>query len=100
MGMIDEDLETDLETEYLPEGGHRIGGLMDDHGIAQIARDLTAAEQEIKDELEGRSVEASENKGREEASKSFQVVSGDMFSRVRDPVSLNRINSFIRCTEL
>ena len=86
MGMIDEDLETDLETEYLPEGGHRIGGLMDDHGIAQIARDLTAAEQEIKDELEGRSVEASENKDREEASKSFQVVSGDMFSRVRDPV--------------
>lgn len=86
MGMIDEDLETDLETEYLPEGGHRIGGLMDDNGIAQIARDLTAAEQEIKDELEGRSVEASENKDREEASKSFQVVSGDMFSRVRDPV--------------
>ena len=44
-------VEADLESEYLPEGGHRIGGLVDDHGIAQIARDLTAAEQEIKDLL-------------------------------------------------
>lgn len=86
MGLLDEELTHDLGSEYLPEGGHRIGGLVDDHGIAQIARDLTAAEQEIKDELEGRTSEASESLSREEAAKSFQVVSGDMFSRVHDPV--------------
>ena len=86
MGLLDEELTHDLGSEYLPEGGHRIGGLVDDHGIAQIARDLTAAEQEIKDELEGRTAEASESVSREEAARSFQVVSGDMFSRVHDPV--------------
>ena len=86
MGMLDEELEADLETEYLPEGGRRIGGLVDDHGIAQIARDLTAAEQEIKDELEGKEVEAAETQSREEAIRAFQVVSGEMFSRVHDPV--------------
>ena len=59
---------------------------MDDHGIAQIARDLTAAEQEIKDELEGKEIEETEAQNREEAVKAFQVVSGDMFSRVHDPV--------------
>ena len=86
MGMLDDELEVDLETEYLPESGRRIGGLVDDHGIAQIARDLTAAEQEIKDELEGRAVEAAENQSKEEAVRAFQVVSGDMFSRMHDPV--------------
>lgn len=86
MGMLNEDLEVDLASEYLPEAGRRIGGLVDDHGIAQIARDLTAAEQEIKDELEGKTVEAAENQAREDAVKSFQVVSGDMFSRVHEPV--------------
>lgn len=86
MGMLNEDLEVDLASEYLPEAGRRIGGLVDDHGIAQIARDLTAAEQEIKDELEGKTVEAAENQAREDAVRSFQVVSGDMFSRVHEPV--------------
>lgn len=84
--ILDEELIADLGSEYLPEGGHRIGGLVDDHGIAQIARDLTAAEQEIKDELEGRTAEKAEKISREEAAKAFQVVSGDMFSRVLDPV--------------
>ncbi len=86
MGMLDDELDADLESEYLPEGGRRIGGLVDDHGIAQIARDLTAAEQEIKDELEGRAVEAAENQSKEDAVRAFQVVSGDMFSRMHDPV--------------
>lgn len=86
MGILDEELTADLGSEYLPEGGHRIGGLVDDHGIAQITRDLTAAEQEIKDELEGRTAEEAEKIIREEAAKAFQVVSGDMFSRVLDPV--------------
>ena len=86
MGLLDDELEVDLETEYLPENGRRIGGLIDDHGIAQIARDLTAAEQEIKDELEGRSVEEAENQTKEDAVRSFQVVSGEMFSHTQDPV--------------
>ncbi len=86
MGMLDEELDADLETEYLPESGRRIGGLVDDHGIAQIARDLTAAEQEIKDELEGKAVEEAEAQSRGEAVRAFQVVSGDMFSRVHEPV--------------
>lgn len=86
MGLLDEDLSVDLGSEYLPEAGKRIGGLVDDHGIAQIARDLTAAEQEIKDELEGKEAEETDRLDKEEAAKTFQVVSGDMFSRVLDPV--------------
>lgn len=86
MGLLDEDLSVDLGSEYLPEAGKRIGGLVDDHGIAQIARDLTAAEQEIKDELEGKEAEETDRLDKEEAAKAFQVVSGDMFSRVLDPV--------------
>ena len=84
MGLLDEDLTVDLGSEYLPEAGRRIGGLVDDHGIAQIARDLTAAEQEIKDELEGKEADEAEAIDKEEAARSFQVVSGDMFSRVFD----------------
>ena len=86
MGILDEDLAVDLGSEYLPEAGRRIGGLVDDHGIAQIARDLTAAEQEIKDELEGKEAAEADAIDKEEAARSFQVVSGDMFSRIHDPV--------------
>ena len=86
MGLLDEKLEADLGKEYLPEGGHRIGGLVDDHGISQIAREYTKAEQEMKDELEGRNDEDAAAQEREEAVKTFQVVSGDMFSRIHDPV--------------
>lgn len=86
MGLLDEELKVDLEKEYLPEGGRRIGGLVDDHGISQIAREYTKAEQEMKDELEGRSDADMDSQEREEAAKSFQVVSGDMFSRIHDPV--------------
>ncbi len=86
MGLLDEDPRADLGTEYLPEGGRRIGGFIDDHGIARIARDLTAAEQEIRDELEGRAPEEPDCRGGGDTEKTFQVVSGDMFSRVHDPV--------------
>lgn len=86
MGMLDEELTTDLGSEYLPEAGRRIGGIVDDHGIAQIARDLTEAEQEIKDELEGKTSDEDDNGINADSSKAFQVVSGDMFSRVYDPV--------------
>ena len=86
MGLVDGELEADLEREFLPESGHRIGGLMDDHGIAQIARDLTAAEQEMKNELEGKKREAENDSDKEEIVKTFQVVSGDMFSKIYEPV--------------
>ena len=86
MGLADGELEADLEREFLPESGHRIGGLMDDHGIAQIARDLTAAEQEMKNELEGKKREAEKDGEKEEIVKTFQVVSGDMFSKIYEPV--------------
>ena len=86
MGLLDEELEVDLGKEYLPEGGHKTTGLVDDHGISRIARKYTQAEQEIKDELEGRNVEDSSEQEREAAARTFQVVSGDMFSRVLDPV--------------
>jgi DNA invertase Pin-like site-specific DNA recombinase len=86
MGILDEELDADLEKEYLPEGGHRIGGLVDDHGIAQIARDLTAAEQEIKDELEGKAADEDSARDTEAETAAFQVVNGNMFSRLLEPV--------------
>ena len=86
MGLLDEQLEVDLETEYLPEAGRRVGGLVDDHGIAQIARDLSQAEQEVKDELEGRTAEDKAAKERENAANFFQYISGELFSQSYEPV--------------
>ena len=86
MGLIDGKLAADLEKEYLPEAGKRMRGPMDDHGIAQIARQLTTAEQEMKDELEGKRKDEEASRKRTEVVKTFQVISGDMFSRVHDPV--------------
>ena len=86
MGLLDGELEADLGKEYLPEGGRRFGGLVDDHGISRIAREYTQAEKEVKDELEGRSAEEKESMEREEAARAFQVVSGEMFTRIHDPV--------------
>ncbi len=51
-----------------------------------IARELTEAEQQIKDELEGVDKEASIMREQAEVVKMFQVVSGDMFSRITEPV--------------
>lgn len=86
MGLLDEELITNLENEYLPDSGHRIGGLIDDHGISQIARDLTEAEQKIKDELNGMHDSDTDIHEQSEIIKTFQVVSGDMFSRIHEPV--------------
>ena len=91
MGLLDGELEANLEKEFLPESGHRLGGLMDDHGIAQIARDLTAAEEKMKAELEGKDQEDNEESRKEEAVKTYQVVSGNMFARLYEPVV--RINT-------
>lgn len=86
MGLLDEELEDDLENEYLPDGGHRLAGLIDDHGISQIARELTEAEQQIRDELDGVDRSKHELDEQYEIIKTFQVVSGDMFSRIHEPV--------------
>lgn len=86
MGLLDEKLDDDLENEYLPDGGHRLAGLIDDHGISQIARELTEAEQQIKAELEGFDSEQEQLHEQAEITKLFQVVSGDLFSRVHEPV--------------
>lgn len=86
MGLLNEELEDDLENEYLPDSGHRLAGLIDDHGISQIARDLTEAEQQIKNELEGVERDKQNLDEQAEIVKTFQVVSGDMFSRIHEPV--------------
>ena len=86
MGLLDDTLEVDLENEYLPDGGHRLPGLIDDHGISQIARELTEAEQQIKDELDGVDRSKQDLDEQSEIIRTFQVVSGDMFSRIHEPV--------------
>ena len=85
MGLPGAEPAQDPENEYLPEDGRRIG-LVDDRGIAQIARDLTVAEQAVKKELEGVPEDEDGSVSREAAAKTFQVVSGDMFSHVLEPV--------------
>ena len=86
MGLLDGKLKVDLEKEYLPEAGRRLGALVDDHGISRIDREFTEAEKEVRDELEGRNASEKETEEREEAVRSFQVVSGEMFTRVNEPV--------------
>ena len=86
MGLLDAELNDDLENEYLPDGGHRLAGLIDDHGISQIARELTEAERQIKAEMEGNDREQDQLIEQAEITKLFQVVSGDLFSRVHEPV--------------
>ena len=86
MGLLDDELDDDLDKEYLPDSGHRLAGLMDDHGISRIARELTEAEQRVKDELDG--IDRSKQKLEEQAEtvRTFQVVSGEMFSHISEPV--------------
>ena len=86
MGILEDELESDLENEYIPDSGHRLGGMIDDHGISRIARELTEAEQQIKDELDGKDRNDSSLREQDEIAKMFQVVSGDMFSRAFEPV--------------
>ena len=87
MGLIDGNLTADLEKEYLPDEGHRLKGLMDDHGIAQIARELTEEEQKMKEELEGTHHDEKEaSQKQQEIVKTFQVISANMFSHVYEPV--------------
>ena len=86
MGLLDEELDDDLDNEFLPDAGHRVNGLMDDHGISRIARELTEAEQRVKDELDGIDRSKQELEEQAETVKTFQVVSGEMFSHIHEPV--------------
>lgn len=86
MGLLDEELDDDLDSEFLPDGGHKVNGLMDDHGISRIARELTEAEQRVKDELDGIDRSRQDMEEQAETVKTFQVVSGEMFSHIHEPV--------------
>ena len=86
MGLLDEELDDDLDNEFLPDGGHRLEGLIDDHGISRIARELTEAEQRVKDELEGIDRSRQELEEQAETVRTFQVVGGEMFSHIHEPV--------------
>ena len=86
MGLLDDELDDDLDKEYLPDSGHRLAGLMDDHGISRIARELTEAEQRVKDELDGIDRSKQELEEQAETVRTFQVVSGEMFSHINEPV--------------
>ena len=85
MGLSDGELEIDPETEYLPDGGHRLAGLTDDGGIQRIARVLTEAEKAIKAQIEGAPQPEQEKEAVPKARDGFQVVSGSMFSHVLTP---------------
>ena len=86
MGLLDEELDDDLDNEFLPDAGHKVNGLMDDHGISRIARELTEAEQRVKDEMDGIDRSKQELAEQAETVKTFQVVSGEMFSHIHEPV--------------
>lgn len=86
MGLEEGELETDLEKEHLPDGGHKISGMTDDNGVQRIARVLTKAEQAVKAQIEGKPVEEEEEEAVPLLREGFQVVSGSMFSQALEPV--------------
>ena len=86
MGLEEGELETDLENEHLPDGGHKISGMTDDNGVQRIARVLTKAEQAVKAQIEGKPVEEEEEETIPILREVFQVVSGSMFSQAFEPV--------------
>ena len=85
MGMEEGDLSIDLGAEHLPDAGRKIAALTGDSGIQRIARELSAVEQKVKEQLEG-----TDTGDKEAAIKpvkpGFQVVSGAMFSHIAEPV--------------
>lgn len=85
MGLSEGELESDLENEHLPDGGHRIAGLTDDNGVQRIARVLSRAEQAIKEQMEGKTPEEKEDEEVPRVTEGFQVVRADMFSHAYDP---------------
>ena len=86
MGLTQGNMETDLDNVYMPDGRNTMLGPSDEGNIQRIARELTEEEQEIKAEMEGeKSTEASQEQ-MPSVKPGFQVVSGNMFSHVLDPV--------------
>ena len=85
MGLAEGELETDLETKHLPDGGHRIAGLTDDSGVQRIARVLSKAEQAVKAQIEGRLPVDDEEETPPQITEGFQVVRASMFSHAHDP---------------
>ena len=86
MGIAEGEMETDLGKEHLPDGGHRITGMTDDNGVQRIARVLSKAEQAVKAQMEGKLPEEEEQEAVPQLREGFQVVSGSMFSQMREPV--------------
>ena len=85
MGLAEGELETDLENEHLPDGGHRIAGLTDDSGVQRIARVLSKAEQAVKAQIEGRPPVDDEEEAPPQITEGFQVVRASMFSHAHYP---------------
>lgn len=85
MGLTEGELESDLENEHLPDGGHRLAGMTDDNGVQRIARTLSQAEQKIKAQLEGKPTEDEQPEDTPKIKDGFQVVSGNMFSHAFEP---------------
>ena len=86
MGIEEGEMETDLGSEHLPDGGHRISGLTDDNGVQRIARVLSKAELAVKAQIEGKPLEDEEPDDVPLLRDGFQVVSGSMFSQMLEPV--------------
>ena len=82
MGLAEGNLESDLGSEELPDGGYPIHALTGESGILRIARHLTREEQRLKAEMEGRTLEPEVPK----VKPGFQVVDASMFSHSYDPV--------------
>lgn len=85
MGLTEGQLETDLGSEHLPDGGHRLTGMTDDNGVQRIARTLSKAEEKIKAQLEGKPSETETGDEKPRISEGFQVVNGGMFSHAYEP---------------
>ncbi len=92
MGLAEGDLSLNLNEEHLPDAGRKIAGLTGDSGIQRIARELSAVEQKVKEQLEGRATEKDE-KATTSVKPGFQVVSGAMFSHIAEPVVRFKRNS-------
>ena len=86
MGLLDEELDADLDNEQLPESGHRIKGTMDDNGVQRVARELSEEEKKMKAELEGKTLEDHELEEYERQAHCFQVLSGSLLPLGGEPL--------------
>ncbi len=86
LGLEDGELETDLETEHLPDRGHPISGIADDNGVQRIARALTMEEAAVKAQMEGTAPDSGEEGQPSPVSPGFQVVNGSLFSQANEAV--------------